>query len=58
MSDDDAYDDVVRRAEKATRLGWTAIAGVTGLLLLALVAAIALLLATAVAMVCLMAGRG
>ncbi|GAA2550859.1 MULTISPECIES: hypothetical protein [Streptomyces] len=58
MSDADAYGEVVRRAEKATRLGWTAIAGVTGLLVLALVVAIALLLVTAVAMARLVAGRG
>ncbi|MET9930619.1 MULTISPECIES: hypothetical protein [unclassified Streptomyces] len=35
--DDDEGREVLRRAERATRWGWTAIAGVTGLLGCALV---------------------
>ncbi|MEV6326322.1 hypothetical protein [Streptomyces sp. NPDC051909] len=39
--DDSAYDDAVRRAERATRFGWTAIATTTGTLGCALIAVIA-----------------
>ncbi|MEV7566200.1 hypothetical protein [Streptomyces tanashiensis] len=53
--DDDRWDgaegrEVLRRAERATRWGWAAIAGVTGLLGFALVALVAGLLLAAVAM--------
>ncbi|MER7908638.1 hypothetical protein [Streptomyces sp. NPDC096068] len=42
MEDDDEEGrEVLRRADRATRLGWTAIAGVTGLLGCALVAFLA-----------------
>ncbi|MEV5602951.1 hypothetical protein AB0L33_16070 [Streptomyces sp. NPDC052299] len=45
-SDDSAYDDAVRRAQRATRVGWTAITGtVTALGCVAVVAAVACLAA-------------
>ncbi|MFE9170036.1 hypothetical protein [Streptomyces kebangsaanensis] len=37
--DDSDYDEALRRADRATRLGWKVIAGVTGLLGLGLIAA-------------------
>ncbi|GAA2235229.1 hypothetical protein GCM10010430_14990 [Kitasatospora cystarginea] len=38
--DDSECEDAVQRAARATRFGWIAIAGVTGLIGLALVAAV------------------
>jgi hypothetical protein len=37
-NDDGAYDDAVQRAERVTRFGWAAIAGITGLVGCTLVA--------------------
>ncbi|MEU3446571.1 hypothetical protein AB0H29_04995 [Streptomyces thermolilacinus] len=47
--DDGAYEDVVRRAGRATRVGWTAIAGVLGALGCALMALVVICAAALVA---------
>jgi hypothetical protein len=47
--DDSDYDEAVRKAERMTRFGWRAIAGVSGAIgLVAVVAAVALLVAALV----------
>ncbi|MGW5125938.1 hypothetical protein ACWEQ7_18100 [Streptomyces sp. NPDC004069] len=53
MTDRDWYDDsdyerAVERAERMTRVGWTAILGVTGLMVVAAVAAVVVFLAAVV----------
>ncbi|MFF7261397.1 hypothetical protein ACFZCL_14070 [Streptomyces sp. NPDC008159] len=47
--DDSDLPDEIQRAQRATRVGWAAIAGVTWLLALAVVALIVLTLVVAVA---------
>ncbi|MEU6917893.1 hypothetical protein [Streptomyces olindensis] len=49
MADQESYGDVIRRAKRAERAGWTAIGCVSGLLALALAALVAGLLVIAVA---------
>ncbi|MEU5094833.1 hypothetical protein [Streptomyces sp. NPDC020996] len=49
--DDSGYESAVGRAERMTRVGWTAILGVTGLMTLAAIAALVLCLAVVVGMV-------
>ncbi|MGW7253337.1 hypothetical protein [Streptomyces sp. NPDC054834] len=43
--DDDDHREAVRRARRATRFGWAAITGVSGLLCCALIAAVGVFLA-------------
>lgn len=47
---EDSYGEEVRRAERVTRWGWAAIAGVTGLLVAAVIALVAVVLIVAVAL--------
>ncbi|MFF2011917.1 hypothetical protein ACFVWY_22940 [Streptomyces sp. NPDC058195] len=53
--DDGDYEKVVERAELVTRVGWSAIAGVAGLLVFAVVAAVLIGLLVLLAFACTLA---
>ncbi|MEU4011848.1 hypothetical protein [Streptomyces pseudogriseolus] len=55
--DDSDYEGAVERAERMTRVGWGAIAGVTGLLGIAVIAVAVACVAAAVAMAYVVAFR-